>query len=208
MGVWHQLPAQICYRHSLPWRQQSLSGWQPLPQTRGEYFWNHPNSTGRTSCYKHTDTCMAGKILFSFLPPTHKKKINKGVFSPFIHFSWFSHFLGEPWLLKADRNFVFPFQLCHQHSRDLRRSLKLPVAPRFSGSRVRLCHLHMTWEVNYAWEGIFGYRRCLEWRCKGFSFIPRNYKRSKSFFFFFWGCWICCCVTWGVRDVWVVTWFF
>lgn len=95
MGVWHQLPVQICYRHSLPWRQQTLSGWQPLPQTRGEYFWNHPNSRGRTSCYKHTDTCMAGKKYYSlFFPQTHtQKKINNRECSrPFIHFSEFHKF--------------------------------------------------------------------------------------------------------------------
>lgn len=100
MGVWHQLPVQICYRHSLPWRQQTLSGWQPLPQTRGEYFWNHPNSRGRTSCYKHTDTCMAGKKYYSFFfsSNTHKKnpQKNQGVFSPFHSFFWVSQVWESP----------------------------------------------------------------------------------------------------------------
>lgn len=119
MGVWHQLPVQICYRHSLPWRQQTLSGWQPLPQTRGEYFWNHPNSRRRTSCYKHTDTSMAAKMLFSFfLKDTKKKKINNRECSqPFIHFSGL-HIFGRSLAFHrggADRNFVFPFQVCQQH---------------------------------------------------------------------------------------------
>lgn len=152
MGVWHQLPVQICYRHSLPWRQQTLSGWQPLPQTKGEYFWNHPNSRGRTSCYKHSDTCMARKILFSFLSPTQENK-QQGVFSPFhsfflvgLHIFWENPSSSQGWKhrVTADRNFVFPFQLCHHCGRDLRRSLKLTVPPRFSESRVRLCHLHVT----------------------------------------------------------------
>lgn len=133
---------------------------------------------------------MAAKILFSFLPQTHthKKINNRGsvLTLPFIFLGF--TFFGKSLALGDDRNFVFPFQVCQQHSRGLRRSLKLPVPPGFCGSGIRLCHLHVTWEENFSWEGIFGCRRCLgeqHWRCKVGFLIPRNYKKPKSFFVIF-----------------------